>query len=266
MDITPLELLLSAISGILVGFMLGLIGGGGSIIAIPLLLYFVGIHNVHYVIGTTALAVGINAYINFLVHRHRTRVNTKAGVLFSIIGVIGVLAGSSLGLFTNSSSLLFLFSFLMMGIGVMMFVGKNGNDSVNQPENVQEKSGRKYRKVGIFSMLTGFASGFFGIGGGFLIVPALMYSAELGIGEAIGTSLFVVGTFGIVTAIRYGMSGDLILSVSLLYVIGGILGGVIGTRISTGMKRSKLRKIFSVVVIMVGIYVLFRTFNFLQFL
>lgn len=256
MVITLLQLILSIISGIGVGFTLGLIGGGGSILAIPLLIYFVGIDNVHFAIGTTALAVGVNAYINFFAHRRRAKLNLRIGTLFAVIGVIGVLIGSSVGLITNSSSLLILFSLLMVGIGLMMFINRKGESA---PEKVDTRQGSVYPKVSLFSMLTGFASGFFGIGGGFLIVPSLMYSAKLEISEAVGTSLLVVGTFGIVAAIRYGIAGHLLYTVSLFYIVGGVLGGIIGTRISTGMEKNRLRKVFSVIVIIVGFYVMART-------
>lgn len=255
MIVTLIQLILSIIAGLAVGFTLGLIGGGGSILAIPLLLYFVGIDNVHYAIGTTALAVGINAYINFISHRRKNKLNVKAGTLFSIIGIVGVLIGSSIGLLTNSSSLLVLFSILMVGIGIYMYIGRRNASKAHEKDN----SGNIYPKVGLFSVLTGFASGFFGIGGGFLIVPALMYSAKLEINEAVGTSLLVVGTFGVVTAIRYGFSGHLLYTVSLFYIIGGVIGGVIGTRVSTSMEKNRLRRIFAVIVILVGFYVMAKT-------
>ena len=118
MIITLIQYLYSVISGVLVGFSLGLIGGGGSILAIPLLLYFVGINDPHAVIGTTALAVGINAYINSISHWRRHNINLRVVLVFSALGVIGVLIGTTLGLLTKGDLLLFLFSFMMMGIGL----------------------------------------------------------------------------------------------------------------------------------------------------
>lgn len=100
LEITNLQMILSVISGLIVGFSLGLIGGGGSILAIPLLIYFVGFNYPHVVIGTTALAVSINAFLNLIPHARKKHVNLRKGVIFSISGVAGVLIGAELGLLT----------------------------------------------------------------------------------------------------------------------------------------------------------------------
>ncbi|MGC8620287.1 MAG: TSUP family transporter, partial [Thermoplasmata archaeon] len=112
-DITTIQIILSIISGVIVGFSLGLIGGGGSILAIPLLIYFVGFDHPHIVIGTTALAVSINAFLNLVPHAKKKNVNFRKGVLFSIPGIIGVLIGAELGLLTPGNKLLFIFAILM---------------------------------------------------------------------------------------------------------------------------------------------------------
>ncbi|MGC8608604.1 MAG: sulfite exporter TauE/SafE family protein [Thermoplasmata archaeon] len=266
MIITIIQYIYSIISGIIVGFSLGLIGGGGSILAIPLLIYFVGIDKPHLVIGTTALAVGINALINVYSHFRKHNVNFKIGGLFSIVGIIGVLAGTTLGLITPGEELLFIFSFLMMIIGVYMFISKcrtcKNFDAIpkNDKDDPPPKD-KKYFKTSIFGALAGFASGYFGIGGGFLIVPALLYSSDLTMNLAVGTSLLSVGAFGIVTATRYGLAGQIIVPIAILYVIGGIFGGIIGAKISTGMKKSVLRKAFSIIIIIVGIYVAIESYH-----
>ena len=123
-EINEVQIFLSIISGVLVGFSLGLIGGGGSILAIPLLIYFVGFDHPHIVIGTTALAVGVNAYLNLIPHTLKKHVNYKIGLEFTIPGIAGVLIGSELGLLTPGNDLLFFFSFLMIGIAVYMLKRK----------------------------------------------------------------------------------------------------------------------------------------------
>ncbi|MFP3318605.1 MAG: sulfite exporter TauE/SafE family protein, partial [Thermoplasmata archaeon] len=113
-EITYLQMILSIISGLIVGFSLGLIGGGGSILAIPLLIYFVGYDHPHIVIGTTALAVSINALLNLIPHARKKHVIFKKGIIFSIPGIFGVLVGAELGLLTPGKKLLFIFAILMI--------------------------------------------------------------------------------------------------------------------------------------------------------
>jgi hypothetical protein len=101
MELAPLQYLLSAAAGLVVGFSLGLVGGGGSILAVPLPLYMVGLEKApdaaHIAVGTTALAVGLNAYINSLIHLKKKNVDLKTGAVFAAAGLAGSAAGAYLG-------------------------------------------------------------------------------------------------------------------------------------------------------------------------
>lgn len=249
---SSLQLLLSLVAGFIVGFSLGLIGGGGSILAIPLLIYFVGFDHPHLAIGTTALAVGVNAYLNLIPHARKGHVDLKVGALFSLPGVVGVLVGSELGLLTPGTKLLFIFAILMIVIAAYMLKRKCIDTSVNP-----QKKDLDLKKLTGIGALVGFASGYFGIGGGFLIVPGLIFSAGFNIIQAVGTSLFAVGTFGVVTAARYAISGDLNLTISLLFIIGGVFGGWAGAHFSSKMPKRTLTRVFAVIIIVVAIYMLY---------
>lgn len=107
-------------SGGLVGFSLGLVGGGGSILATPLLLYVVGVASPHVAIGTSALAVSINAYANLLGHARKGHVRWLCAVVFAVVGTLGALLGSSLGLVVDGTRLLLLFGALMVVVGLLM--------------------------------------------------------------------------------------------------------------------------------------------------
>jgi len=147
----------------------------------------------------------------------------KKGIIFSIPGIFGVLVGAELGLLKPCKKLLFIFAILMIIIAIYMLKRKYTNESENP--TLKES----YPKHLSISFIVGFSSGYFGIGGGFLIVPGLIYSAGLNIIQAVGTSLISVGLFGFVTALRYSFNGDLNLLITSLYIAGGILGGWIGT-------------------------------------
>ena len=255
-DLTPLQDVLAIASGLAVGFSLGLIGGGGSILAVPLLLYVVGYPDPHVVIGTTALAVSVNAYLNLIPHARAGNVRWRPGIVFAIAGAIAALLGSLLGKAVNGHKLLFLFAILMLAVAYLM----------TRPR--AERSGDTWHHrasaetlwlIGV-GAAAGLLSGFFGIGGGFLIVPGLMLATGMPILAAIGTSLFSVGSFGMTTALSYAWSGLLDWRIAMLYIAGGVLGGWLGARLATHLGRSKktLNWIFAVIVALTAIYMLYR--------
>lgn len=258
--LTALQTVLALVSGGLVGFTLGLIGGGGSILAVPLLLYLVGIHDAHVVIGTTALAVAVNAFINLVPHWRAGHVRWKAAISFAIPGAIGAIIGSFIGKRVDGKALLFLFAVLMLVIAIRMLRTKHTTESEDNSGDIQIG-----RVIGT-GAATGMVSGFFGIGGGFLIVPGLMFSTGMAMIEAIGSSLFSVGTFGLTTAVSYALSGLVDWWVFLLYVVGGIVGGIGGSMLSMRLGRNKrtLQIVFSAVIIVVAIYMLYDNLSVLH--
>lgn len=256
--LTILQDVLAVLSGGLVGFTLGLIGGGGSILAVPLLLYVVGIRDPHIVIGSTALAVAVNAFINLIPHWRSGNVRWKAAILFAIPGAVGAYVGSVLGKMVNDKEILFLFAILMIVIAVLMLRPKK--------KRVEADAARlhvKSQRVVPTGLLTGATAGFFGIGGGFLIVPGLVFSTGMGMAEAIGTSLFSVGSFGLTTAISYAVSGLVNWFIVLLYVAGGFIGGLIGVRLVRRLANSKrvLEYVFASVIIVVACYMLYMNLS-----
>jgi len=255
--LTVVQQVLVVVSGILVGFTLGLIGGGGSILAVPLLLYLVGYHNPHVVIGTTAVAVALIAYLNLIPHWRAGNVRWKPALAFAIPGVIGAALGASLGKLVPGKQLLFLFALLMIAVAFSMLRPRKENTK-------PIRSGWSMLRWTLpVSFVVGLLSGFFGIGGGFLIVPGLLFATGMPLLNAIGTSLFSVGMFGTTTAITYALSGLVNWLVVIEYVAGGLVGGIIGTRLAFffGAKKNLLTRIFAGVVLIVAIYMLFMNIS-----
>jgi uncharacterized membrane protein YfcA len=189
--------LLAVLCGALVGFTLGLIGGGGSIMATPLLLYVVGLQP-QVAIGTGALAVSVNAFANFGGHARSGNVRWRCAVIFSLVGIAGAALGSLLGKAVDGKQLLFLFAILMIVVGVLMLrrndkaIQAAGAISPVSTSNVCQLWSPKTRNplpvVGA-ALGVGGLSGFFGIGGGFLIVPGLLFSTGMPMICAIGSSI-----------------------------------------------------------------------------
>ena len=260
---TGVQVLLAVLSGGIVGFTLGLLGGGGSILAVPLLLYVVGIHNTHVVIGSSALAVAVNAYMVMIPHWRQRNVNWKAAITFAIPGVLGAFVGSELGKIAPDKQILFLFAILMMVVAVWM-LRPTKNDSQNPlGSTIHMKIGRVLGT----GFIVGVISGFFGIGGGFLIVPGLIFATGMSMIQAIGTSLFSVGTFGLTTAIDYAVSGFINIWVVIEYVAGGVVGGYFGALLAKRLSRQKrmLTIIFAVIIILVAVYMLFINIEAIHF-
>ncbi|MCV0410501.1 sulfite exporter TauE/SafE family protein [Nitrosopumilus sp.] len=252
----PLTLFLSIISGIVVGFSLGLIGGGGSVLAVPLLMYVVGVKDIHVAIGTSALAIGIIALIHLFSHRKNRNLEIKKGIKFAFPGIVGTLIGSQLGLWTSSEYLLIMFAAFMAAIGVMMMKKKITKIETTGGHSVLFLV-KKNLPLSGFSV--GMLSGYFGIGGGFLIVPTMMYSGGLNIMQSIATSLVSVSSFGLVTAGRYFVSGNVDVIIAMLVIVGGVLGGYFGIKSSEKIPKENLVKIFSILLFGVASYILIRT-------
>lgn len=248
--------ILAALSGAAVGFVLALIGGGGSILATPALLYVVGVTNPHMAIGTSALAVSINAFVNFLNHLRRGNVKWKCAVVFGGAGVIGAAIGAAIGKATDADILLPLFAVLMIVVGVAMLLPRKHEGDGNVELNAKNAP-----KLVAYGAGVGALSGFFGIGGGFLIVPGLIAATGMTMLQAIGSSLFSVGSFGATTALSYAADSLIDWRIALLFIGGGIAGGFIGASLATHLskQRGMLQRVFAGVVFAVAAYMLWRT-------
>ncbi|GAC1348684.1 MAG: sulfite exporter TauE/SafE family protein [Acetobacteraceae bacterium] len=252
-----LQPLLAVACGALVGFTLGLIGGGGSIMATPLLLYVVGLAP-HAAIGTGALAVSANAFINFGGHARYGNVRWRSAILFAVIGVAGAALGSTLGKSFDGQRLLFLFAILMVVVGVTML--RRGSRPDSRSEHGERLTPSTLAKVTVAALIVGALSGFFGIGGGFLIVPGLLLSTGMPMVLAVGSSLLAVGSFGLTTAVNYALSGLIDWPVAAEYIAGGVIGGIVGMRLCNHLapRKAALNKVFAGLVFVVAAYMLYR--------
>jgi uncharacterized membrane protein YfcA len=247
---------LAILCGSAVGFSLALIGGGGSILAVPLLLYVVGVRDPHLAIGTSALAVAINAFANLIPHARAGHVRWKVAFTFAATGVVGAFIGSTIGKAVDGKQLLVLFALLMLVVAALMLRGRRGGpDRYPLPH--------MYPRLGAVGLGAGALSGFFGIGGGFLIVPGLMFASGMEIIYAIGTSLFAVGAFGLTAAANYAVSGLIDWPVAAEFIGGGIAGGWLGALGAARLAKTRgaLNLIFALAIIAVAILMLFKSLH-----
>ena len=249
-------LVLSLLSGGVAGFALGLVGGGGSILATPLLLYVVGIGSPHLAIGTGATAISVAALFNFGTHARAGHVRWSSAALFAAVGVTGALAGSQFGKAVDGHRLLVLFGVLMVVVGALMLRPRAAGA-------VPCYDARSSLRCAVLAFFAGTASGFFGVGGGFLIVPCLLFAYSMPMIDAVGSSLLAVCAFSTATAANYARSGLVDWPVAAWFVGGGMLGGLAGMRLATrlGEDKDRLRRLFAGLIFVVAAYVFYRSWD-----
>ena len=253
--LTSLQLFLGALSGSLVGFSLGLVGGGGSILAVPLMVYLVGVKNPHVAIGTSALAVAANAAIGLINHARQGTVVWRCGLMYAAAGIAGAFAGSTAGKAFDGQRLLFLFAIVMVVVGILMLRGRRNLgvegtqcDRTNAP------------KVLSFGLGTGLFSGLFRDRRRLPHRPGSCRVDRHGDDQCIGTSLVAVTAFGLTTALNYAGSGLIDWTLAAVFVVGGIIGSLAGTRVAKRLSAGgHLTSVFAVLIFIVAAYMLWRS-------
>jgi uncharacterized membrane protein YfcA len=248
--------ILAVLSGSAVGLVLALIGGGGSILATPALLYVVGVANPHMAIGTSALAVSVNAFANLVNHARRGNVKWQCAGVFATAGVAGAAAGAALGKLTDAQILLPLFAVLMIVVGALMLIPRKV-----ATESHVHLDARNAPRLVAYGLGVGALSGFFGIGGGFLIVPGLIAATGMNMIQAVGSSLLSVGSFGAATAASYAFDSLVDWRIAALFIGGGVAGGLVGASFAQRLAKSRgaLQRVFAGVVFAVAAYMLWRS-------
>lgn len=248
---------LGALSGGLVGFTLGLVGGGGSILAVPLMVYLVGVPSAHVAIGTSALAVAVavNAATGLVSHARAGTVKWRCGLMYGGAGILGALMGSIAGKALDGQKLLFLFALVMVAVGVLMLRGRKNLGLEGAACNRANAP-----KVFGYGLGTGIFSGFLGIGGGFLIVPGLVASTKMPMINAVGTSLVAVTAFGLTTAFSYALSGLIDWPLAAVFIAGGVVGGFGGTLVAKRLSgQGLLTTVFAYLIFAVAAYMLWKS-------
>lgn len=254
-----LQDLLTTFSGVLVGFVLGLVGGGGSVLAVPLLVYLVGVPSPHVAIGTSAVAVAVSALANLIGHARAGNVKWPCALVFAAAGTAGAAIGSTLGKHFDGARLLLLFGVVMIVIAGFMFWNRASGGDV-AVRLTRRSAPRLMPWLLAYGTGVGALSGFFGIGGGFLVVPGIMAATNMPLIFAIGSSLVSVFAFGLTTSVNYAASGFIDWVLVAFFIGGGIAGGVVGRLSARRLAAHKqaLATAFAVIVGAVGLYVVWR--------
>lgn len=242
-------LVLTLLLSVLIGLALGLLGGGGSILTVPILTYVAGM-DPQEAITSSLVVVGVTSAVSVLAHARKGRVQWRTGLVFASAGVVGAFGGGLLAQYIPGTVLMIAFAVMMLATSVAMIRGrKDGNVAAPQ-------SGLPIAKMLLVGVLVGVVTGLVGAGGGFLIVPALALLGGLSMPAAVGTSLVVitVNSAAGFTGHLFAVSVDwaLVGAVTLAAVVGSVAGAWLAGR----TPEAALRKGFGVFVLVMGVFVL----------
>ena len=270
MDATAI---LTIVLGAFVGFSLGLTGGGGAIFAVPILIYGLGVP-AREAVGISLLTVGGTAFVGFVQRARRRMVEFPTGLLFAFAGMIGAPIGSKLADYIAESVLLALFAGLMILIAVRMWLKAN-EKGANLPILDSDNAGPTCRRdpegrlrltsqcamlLGVVGLSAGILTGMFGVGGGFIIVPALVSFACMGMQRAIGTSLLIITLVSLSGTTGHLLAGkELSLQTAGLFTLGSLVGLFLGSWLAQRMAGPMLQRLFAVSIVLVAAYVVFQT-------
>lgn len=268
---------LAILFGCIVGFALGMTGGGGGVFAVPLLVYGLAIP-AREAVGISLAAVGGTALFGALPRLLHGDVELRTGLLFAVAGMLGAPLGSYLSTRIPEHVLLGLFAILMLVVASRMW-SKARNPKLasgmctteSTPDETpstckRDRDGKLHltsqcaRLLLFVGLLTGVLSGLFGVGGGFVIVPALVLFSGMAIHQAVGTSLFVIVLVSISGVAAHVANGnDLSIETSFQFLIGGFVGMWLGSILAKRLEGATLQKTFSIAVVLVAIFVIIKS-------
>ncbi len=234
--------------GILIGLSLGLLGGGGSILTVPALVYVVG-QSPQAAVSASLAIVGVNSLLGATFHRLQGTLDWRVALTFGGAGMLASYSAAGLSKQLSPALLLITFALLMLVIGGMMLrrraTASHGPDQMRSlPVILASGSG------------VGLLTGVLGVGGGFLIVPALVFLVGLPMQRAVGTSLVVIAMNSFAGLLGHLGAGTLDMALILVFIAAGLLGTLVGTRLSRRVSPVQLGRLFGVFVIGLGLFLL----------
>lgn len=246
-----LEIVIGLLLAVLVGLSLGLLGGGGSILTVPILTYVVGMPP-REAIAASLFIVGVTSAVSVLRHARAARVRWATGAIFGAAGMLGAFAGGFLGGYVPGTVLMVLFAVMMVATAVAMVRGRRraagGDEQVTRTLPLARVIGDGFA--------VGVATGLVGAGGGFLVVPALNLLGGMPMAIAVGTSLLVIAMKSFAGLAGYLLSVQLQWPIVLAFTALAIAGSFVGAALAGRIPETTLRKGFGYFVLVMGVVVL----------
>lgn len=238
-----------------IGLSLGLLGGGGSILTVPALVYLVGQSPQAAVTASLAI-VGANSLFGASFHRSQGTLNGKVAIGFGGAGMVAAYLSAGLSKYFSASALLVAFAILMLVVGGLLIARRAPIVSrADQPVT------RGWPVVIVSGVGVGFLTGLLGVGGGFLIVPALVLLINIPMQEAVGTSLVIIAMNSLAGFVGHMGDGAFNLTLVLIFTVAGLAGTLVGARLTKRLSASRLQTAFAVFIIGLALFLIYDNFT-----
>lgn len=248
--------MLITILGLFSGLLLGITGGGGAIVSVPALVY--GLHMPMQVATTLSLfVVGGSAILG--TYLKRKEVDWKKGIIFAIFGGLASPIGAYLAGRISETVLIGSFAILMLLVSFLMLRKSFFKAKDSDLSQVRKYSNNIWQILPV-ALFTGLLTGFFGVGGGFMIVPALVILNRMDNKPAAATSLFIIALISLVSVVNKVHEINVDFKLVTIFMFGSILGMIFGSMISQKISSHISQRIFAIIAFILGIYMLFDSF------
>jgi uncharacterized membrane protein YfcA len=255
-----MKLILGTLLAVCIGITLGLIGGGGSILALPILKYVMGVET-KSAVAMTLVIVGAVSLIGVIPHWLQGNVNFKTALLFSPAAMLGAYMGARIASLPIIDPTIQLICFaVMMLVAAFFMIRKSSRTSDNKQQDdlLNSKHDSQYRllMIPIEGLIVGIVTGFVGVGGGFMIIPALVLLGKTPMKEAVGTSLLIITFKSLAGFAGYFGQVPVDVNIMIIFTIAASLGTISGAYLTKFVKPKLLEKSFGYFVIAVAVYIL----------
>jgi uncharacterized membrane protein YfcA len=249
--------IVAAALGLVIGALVGLLGGGGSILAVPALVFVAG-QDLPQAVATSLLVVGITSVVALLPRLRAGQIAWRIGVLFGAAGAATAFAGAAVNRLLPDDVVLGLFAALMIAAGLRMLSEKPATGAACATDGGRVNWRRCLPRTLAGGLVVGFLTGLLGVGGGFLIIPMLVIALGLPMTTAIGTSLLIVAVNSAAGFAAHAGEAPLDVPVTVAFTAAAVLAGLAAGRVATGVDTARLRRWFAYLVFAVAAVILIQ--------